>query len=636
MTPNMGGVSKFKNHSFLDEFGVNHISYDDPPLLSDDAHPTLTLDAFLPEGGTGSPTHTHRVYLDISTTNEGHQPEGGHGDSDNFIWYDKYKSILSRFEYEGFADLDRLALELREISKKLRWIDRRLSKDFIDDKERKKLLSLKSRYVRLSQKLLNALSKSVNLYADRFFVDVPSGYGILLRKLGYTSDKLSLHLWFNKGVLEVLLDDNSSHKFDFAYISKVRAGKYHPVKGISKGSQEAKRVLRDLLILSEMLEGNLLSYRKGSVSTYVTTHNLIPIRHIILTAPKELSYAFWRIIKGGDSSVIKVFRSVTAKTLNEFLTYLASKERISGKLLFGFTVNVHVTGDKNPFEPHVHSDCIVTFICFDKKGRKWYRLNPLLNEDDLKKLRELWKNNVIAVFGELLSDDTKSKDFDVWVGDNYYSLPLDVAQVFFELKYASRKLFVNFANFFEVNNFDENSVTDWDFVKFVFSYENRTERYGFLTNIRRYLRMSCSDIVDKRIKELEQTIKDIEFDFELNRDVMGDKLREALLDKLNSLKNELDKLKSGGFDYLLESVQSKVEEMLSKENITKERIISILNVLFKAQNRHIINFEFYVEYEDIPLWELLDFLQGNVLILGDRHPSVEFIFLRGGDICGRG
>jgi len=71
------------------------------------------------------------------------------------------------FQGEGFADLDRLALELREISKKLRWIDRRLSKDFIDDKERQKLLSLKSRYVRLSQKLLNALSKSVNLYADR-------------------------------------------------------------------------------------------------------------------------------------------------------------------------------------------------------------------------------------------------------------------------------------------------------------------------------------------------------------------------------------------------------------------------------------------------------------------------------------
>ena len=627
----MGGyTSKFKRFSLLPD-GVNHISYD-KPILDSDAHPTLNLDAFL-GGRTGSPSSPALgVYLDISTVDEGHQSEDRHGDSDTFIWFDKHKDLISRFSYEGVEKSDNLALKLREVSKKLRWIDRRLSRDDIDSEERNKLLSLRERYVKLSQKLLNILSKSVNIYADRFFVDVPKDYAKLVYELGYSSDKLALHLWFNKGVLEVFLDDNSSHKFDFAYISKVRAGKYHPAKGISKGSQEAKRVLRDLLILSEMLEGNLLSYRKGNISTYVTTHNLIPIRHVILTAPKELSYAMWEIIKGGDKSIIKVFRSVGAKTLNEFLEYLASKEKISGKLIFGFTGNTHPTGDKNPFEPHFHNDFIVTFICFDKKTKKWFRLNPLLNEEDLKKLRELWKNNVIAVFGELLSDDTKSKDFDVWVGDNYYSLPLDIAPVFFELKYASRKLFTNYANYFEVNDFDESSFKDKDFVKFVFDYENTTVRYGFLKDIKRYLKMSHSDLVEKRIRELERMIKDIEFDLEVNKDVMGENLRNALLDKLSELKAELEDLNLRGFDYLFEKAKDKAGELLSKENITKERVISILNLFFKAQNKHIVSYDFFVEYEDIPFWELLDVISNNdVLILSDRHPSIEFILLRGVD-----
>lgn len=622
-----GYDSKFKRFSLLPD-GVNHVSYVKPTLDSD-AHSTLNLDAFL-GGVTGSPSSPALgVYLDISTTNEGHQPEDGDGVSEPFTWYDKFKSILSRFEHEGIEKVDSFTLELREITKKLNWIDRRLSKDFLDDREREQLLSLKAKYLKFSQKLIGALSKSINLYADRFFVDVPKDYGILLKELGYSSDTLSLHVWLNKGVFEVVLDDNSSHKFDFAYISKVKAGKYHPVKGIGKGSQEAKRVLRDLLILSQLLENNLLSYRKGK---HVTTHNLIPVRHVILTAPKELSYAFWRILKGGDSSILKIFKSLTAKTLNEFLTYLASKEKVSGRLLFGFTVNVHVTGDKNPFEPHFHSDCIVTFICFDKDKNEWFRLNPLLNEGDLTKLRELWKNNLIEAFGELLSDDTKAKDFDVWVGENYYSLPLDIAPVFFELKYASRKLFVNFANFFEVNQFDESLISDLEFVKFVFSYENRTERYGFLTNIKRYLSLSCSDIVNYRISELEELIKAIEFDLELNGDSMSENMKNALFNKLSELKAELQALKSKGFDYLFENVKAKAEGMLSKENISKERIFNILNTFFKAQNRYIVHYDFFIEYEDIPLWEFLDsFINEDIFILNDRHPSIEFIKLRGVD-----
>nr|O54003.1 RecName: Full=Replication initiator protein; Short=Rep75 protein; AltName: Full=ORF1 [Pyrococcus abyssi GE5]CAA05626.1 rep75 [Pyrococcus abyssi GE5] len=640
-------TSKFKN-SLLDGLGVGHLSYDDQPILCNEVHPTLTLDTFISGGSSGSRPRPRWVYLDISTTNEGISEEfssnteskspllkvcgvsskSSEGDGSSFIWFDKYRSVISRLEHSGFVEVERTVLKLRKISKELRSINKQLSRLFLDDRERAKLLSRKRKYLDFARALIGSISKSLTLYADRFFVEVPQDYAKLIQKLGFSSDTLLLHLFVNSGVLEVFLDDNSSHKFRIAYISKVHAGKYHPVKGISKGSQEAKRVLRDLLVLSELLEGSLVSYRSGGVETI---HHLIPVRHFVLTAPKELSFSIWASLKKGDSSLFRAFKDAGAKAIKEFLSYLASKEHISGNLLFGFTINVHVTGDKNPFEPHFHIDAIVTFICYDKSSTKWFRLNPLLSESDLKKLRDIWKNVLLSYFGELLSEDTKSKDFDVWAGDNYYSLPLDVPQVFFELKYASRKLFVNFVNYFEQSNFDESSVSDWDFVRFVFEYSNRTERYGFLTNIKRYLSMSCSHLVEKRVQELEEFISRIEFDLSVNGNKMSDSLKRALLERLEYLKDELSELKERGFEYLFERALEKAEELLSNDNLTLERVIHILETLFTALGKSIVNYNFYVELEDVSFREFVDYLYDNhlsdVLVFSDRHRSITIIRL---------
>ena len=592
---------------------------------------TLRLSSSFPNNEPDPHQSSLRVYLDISTTNFEQLPDDL-SYNDDFILFDKYRSILSRLQYNDFDLVDNFTLDLKEISKKLRWIDRRLSRPFLSTEEREQLVKEAQKYVKLSQKMLNEFSNSLNIYADRYLIDVPLDYAKLVKKLGYSSETLSLNLWFNKGSLSILLDSGESHSFDFAYISRAYAGKYHPAKGIFKGSQEAKRLMKDLLTLSKLISGNLYSYRKGKASPHTTIHNLIPVRHFVFTGSKTLSYFLWDKIRNGDDKALKTFKEVTAKTLKAFLSYLASKENISGDILFGFTVNIHVTGDKNPFEPHFHSHCLTLFICFDKKQKRWFRFNPILNKDDLDKLREFWKTNLIEAFGKGVFAGDLEKEFNVWVSDQYHSLPLAVAPIFFELKYASRKLFTNYANYFEAHDFENSYIEDPDFVNFVFNYENRTERYGFLTNIKRYIKLSCGDILDKHIKDLEYNIRLIEDDLKINGEFMSDDLKSKLFLELESNKKELENLKLKGLNYLIEKIQNKILDQLSNENINKEKIVNFLNLLFKAQGKRIIEHTFHSEYEDLPLYELLDLLEDpKVLLVNDRHPSLEFIWLNCND-----
>ena len=222
----MGRKSNYKNHSFLPD-EVNHISYFDHPTLcsSCEAHNFKTLENFFTQCGAGSSSPSPLgVYVHISPTDSSEPSEGEPFISgDRPIHYLKYRSILSRFEHHDYEEVHRFALDLHKIRQKIRWIQRRLDKDFLTPEERQHLTSMLSRYAKFSNKLLNNLAKRLPIYADRFFVEVPQGYAELIKYLGYPSDTLHLSAWVTKGSLELSLDGSDHFELDIAYLSKVHA-----------------------------------------------------------------------------------------------------------------------------------------------------------------------------------------------------------------------------------------------------------------------------------------------------------------------------------------------------------------------------------------------------------------------------
>ncbi|AIU70941.1 hypothetical protein TEU_11725 (plasmid) [Thermococcus eurythermalis] len=578
-----------------------------------------------PAQTTGSTQRSLGVYLDISTTNEGEQSGRGPTIRIPLEAYTYYRSVIGRLERLKFESQGRVKVDLYKLKKRLFWIRHRLERRDLTDEERSALELERDRLLKTSQKLLERVSSSSALYGDRFIMDVPEGYVQLCKFLGIAPSDVEISVWVNSSVVDLEFDDASRSSLKLSYVSKVMASKYHPVKGISKGSQEAKRIVRDLLILQDFLDGSLLSYHKGG---YVTGNSLLPVRFFVLTLPKEVSLYIWSKLREGDDSALKLFKKLSSRAIREFVLYLVEKEGLpvsKSNLVPGFVQNVHVTGDKNPFEPHIHSHFGVVFVVYDKASRSWYRLNPVLSEEDIEKLREIWKALVIEAFGEVLTGDTILKDFNVWVGDRYYSLPSDYVDVLFELKYNARKMFVNYANYYERRSFSEDF--DEEFVRFVFSYDNRTERYGFLTNLKRYLFHLSLSAVGKRRDELLELLDRVEADLVV---IDGEKfpaIYRSLIEKREAIRQELSRLESvldnpsEAFSLLYNEIRSKVESMLSRKRITEERIVSILEGLF---GKRIVGYKFVLLEEDVPLYRFLE-AHRSVVLLSDRHKTVEFM-----------
>jgi len=571
--------------------------------------------------GAGSTQRSLGVYLDISTTND--HPTITYSPAS----YVFYRSVTGRLERLKFEPQGKVRVDLYKLKKRLFYIERRLSNWRVSEEEKRALREEREKLLKTAHKLLEFVTSRSTLYGDRFIMDVPTGYVKLCQLLDIDPSDVGLSVWVNSSVVDLEFEDASRSSLKLSYVSKVMAGKFHPVKGISKGSQEAKRIVRDLLSLQELLDGFLLSSHKGK---YVTANSLLPVRFFVLTPPKEVSLLVWYRIKlFDDYSALKTFKKVSAETVRDFLMYLAEKEGLSFRrkdFVPGFVLNIHITGDSNPFEPHVHSHVAVPFVVYDKRSKNWYRLNPLLSEEDLQKLREIWKVKVIEAFGEVLSDETLVKEFNVYAGDRYYSLPHDYVDVLFELKYNARKMFVNYANFYERNPFREEGL-DLDFVRFVFSYENRTERFGFLTNLKRYLSHLSLSVLEKRLREVSEMLEFVESDLSaVDRDKYP-LLYQSLLEKAEVLKAERDRLKSlledpdKAFDALFEEALQNADKMLSREKITEERIISILEGLF---GKRVVGYKFVTVDEMIPLHEFLE-SHPSLALLSDRHKTVEFM-----------
>jgi len=578
-----------------------------------------------PSQSTDSTQKSLGVYVHISTTNEGEQSGRGPSVQVPSEAYTYYRSVVGRLERLKFESQGQVKVDLHKLKKRLFWIKRRLERRDLMPEERSVLEAERKRLLKTSHSLLNRVSSGSALYGDRFIMDVPEGYVRLCESLGISPSDVDISVWVNSSVVDLEFDDTSRSSLKLSYVSRVMASKYHPVKGISKGSQEAKRIVRDLLVLQEFLDGFLLSYHKGG---YVTGNSLLPVRFSVLTLPKEVSLYIWSKLREGDDSALKLFKKISSQAIREFVFYLVEKEGLpvsKSNLVPGFVQNVHVTGDKNPFEPHIHSHFGVVFSVYDKASRSWYRLNPILSEEDIEKLREIWKALVVEAFGEVLTGDTISKDFNVWVGDRYYSLPQDYVDVIFELKYNARKMFVNYANYYERRSFSGDF--DEEFVRFVFSYDNRTERYGFLTNLKRYLSRLSLSAIQKRRDELLEFLSRIEADLmAIDKNKFPD-LYRAFVEKREAVLQELSRLESvlgnpsEAFNLLYRDIRSKVEDMLSRERITEVRIISILEGLF---GKRIVGYKFVLLEEDVPLYRFLE-AHRSVVLLSDRHKTVEFM-----------
>jgi len=574
----------------------------------------------------GSSQSTLGVYVQYSTTDKG-EPSKGEALSHSLESYHRSSSVYGKVQRDGYRQVGKLRFSYRKFWKTVSTARRELSNPNLSQSEIQSISSELAKSLAYAKGSLKLLSKRVPLYGDYYAVYVPEDYSKFLKFMGFSPDDVYASIWVTKACAHLQFDDGSTESLDFNYVSRVLASKYHPLKGIFKGSQEAKRILKDLFVLSDLLEGNLYSNRSQSE----TIHNLLPLRPVVLTAPKDISQLIWNLQKIGDDSAFKSFKKAGAKAIRRFIKYLAESEKVpTSNLVDGFILNVHVVGDSNPFVPHYHVHALLVLAVYNKSENKWYRLKPIWGEPEIEKLRELWTEELKRAFGSLVPSHKK---LDVWAGDRYYSLPIDIASVFFEIKYNARKLFVSYAQYYAVHSFSPDDVTDSDFVKFVFSYENRTERYGFMKNVKRYLSSLCELLVSSRLSEIDELLKLAESDLILSGDTMSEKLKNSIEERIKVLREEKERLESKGFEYLYQQAEQKAEKLLSRENITHERIINLLDTLYSAQGKRIVGYEFEVIEDDVPLWRFLDELMSvdgsppPLILIGDRHRSVELILL---------
>lgn len=572
---------------------------------------------------TDSTQRSLGVYLEYSTTNEGEPIEVEHPTAA----YLSSGSVVGKFERDGYSLVGRLNYPLRSRIQRLKSIDRKLVRASSPEVQRA-LLAERSKLVSDAGPLLKFIKTRVPVYGDYHLIHVPGPYLEFVKFLGISPSQVTASLWVDKARVHLTFNDLSEDTLEVAYLSRVFAEKYHPFKGIHKGSQEAKRVLTDYLVLAELLAGNIYSPR----GEHETVHNLISLRRIVLTAPAELSSFIWSSIKSGDWKPYNLFKKASARALKRFMLYLAEKEHVpSRSLLPGFTLNIHPVGDKNPFKPHFHADSVVSFVVYDKATGKWYRLNPLLGKPDLVKLREIWKEELSKVFPAFVPSHKK---LDVYVGDNFSSVPTDIPSAFFLIKYASRKMFTAYAEYFSEHSFNPDEVVDLDFVWFVFNYENRTERYGFLRTPRRYLKPVADAVIEKRLEEINELIERIDLDLELDGDRLPETIKKALLERKSELLEERERLVNGGFEYLYNLALEKAKSVLSRENITQSRIVELLRFLYRAKGRYIVKYHFEVLHEELPLWQFIDLETSEyvnrppgVLLLGDRGKSMSLFLM---------
>jgi len=575
----------------------------------------------VPPQGTGSAQASLGVYVQISANSAGHPTlRVAH----NLEEYTHFASVAGRLDRLKFEREGAVWKRLRDVRKRLRVIDARLEREH-DKSERARLLDERARLVRESLKLLELVQKREVLYGGRFYVSVPSRFLSFVHQLGYAPSAVDAQFWVSSSVVDVRFVDDSRATLKFSFIDHMHTGKLHPAKALSKGATAARRVFSDVFALAYVWEGSMLSAHKKRNSVYFTTVNELPARFFVLTVPSSLSLRMYELYRSGDEKVFANFRSAVSKTIRDFLIERARREGISLKkedAQVGFVVNIHLTGDDDPFRPHVHAHVFVLLVVFDKKSNRVYRLRPLFDKDDIALLRSIWQKEILKRFDVPVED--AEKVWDVHVGDEYFNVAdvRSAPQLLFSLRYNSRKFSIDYARYLESHSAPDSF--DEEFVRLMLDYENRTYRYGFLVNVERVLRVFAVERVRRELERVHERISLVESDL-LSA---GASEREYLLRELDELCAEEKRLlralqsESEALAYVRSVVEERLSQLLSREALLEARLRAFLeSVSFKD----ILSLRVHVYRRNEPLSSFLA-RKRSLLLVADSVKSFYLAF----------
>nr|WP_015647770.1 RepTP1 [Thermococcus prieurii]AGL12821.1 RepTP1 [Thermococcus prieurii] len=470
---------------------------------------------------TGSTQRALGVYLDILPTVDRSPIEVEHR-VEEYYPYVSVKSRLSKLKFE--QDL-MIKKQLNEVKREINYVRKRLER-CASHEECAQLRERLNALLTESQKLLDLLNKRDILYIDDFLLDVPRDYLELLTQLGFDMNDATCDIFVSIADAHVEFDNARSRTYRVVYVDELHARTLHPAWGVSKGKRAAFRILRDSLMLSEVLKGVMLSAHKKRNHVTFTRVETLSVRPLVLTMPKELSQLIFEAFKRGeigdvaklldkhrpvDLQACKLVRDAASHAVKRFALYKLAREGVELRerdAVVTFTLNVHLSGDTDPFTPHLHAHVLFYLIVYDKRSKRVYRLNPLFDERDISALRSFWKEAVHELVAGLnVPDALFSQVWNVYVDNRYFNLFAD--SDFFELlhtmRYNARRQHYDVVKYLRSHELPD--AYDADFVRYLLDYSNQTTRYGLLADVKRYARVFARERVRLELDELDERLR---------------------------------------------------------------------------------------------------------------------------------
>jgi hypothetical protein len=143
----------------------------------------------------------------------------------------------------------------------------------------------------------------------------------------------------------------------------------------------------------------------------------------------------------------------------------------------GFFANPHPWGTKT-LQPYLHIHTAYLNVCLTE-GEKFERFEPYYTKEELDRIREIWKECLIAV-GYRIPEQTK-----IDLKASYISLR-DRSRVMHRLNYMARSPSIDLLRYFALNNKAPEIDDEW--AEYLLSYRNRRRVYGFLRKLSYYIK----------------------------------------------------------------------------------------------------------------------------------------------------
>ena len=553
----------------------------------------------------GSTQTPHRVYVHILPSVDRSPTLRVEHRVEEYYPYVSVKSRLNKLKFEqDFA----IKKRLNEVKRELNYVRKRLercssSEECAQLKERLNTLLTESK------KLLDLLNKRDILYIDDFLFDVPPSYLELLRELGLDMNDATCDIFVSVADAHVEFDGARSCTYRVVYVDELHARLLHPAWGVSKGKRAAFRILRDSLVLSEVLKGVMLSAHRKRNHVEFTRVETLPVRALVLTMPKELSsFLFSAFKRGVVDDVSKLVRDAAARAVKRFALWRLAREGVELRerdAVITFALNVHLVGDTDPFTPHLHAHILFYLIVYDKRSKLVYRLNPLFDTQDIDSLRLFWKEAVRELVADLdVPTELFAQTWNIYVDNRYFNLFAD--SDFFELlhtmRYNARRQHYDVVKYLRSHELP--AKYDADFVRYLLDYSNQTTRYGLLTNVERYARVFARERVRLELEEIDERLRMLRDELHYTRSSeRANILAEirALNEKKKRLLNLLED-ESEALSHVLSHVSERLHKFEDKLGLLAMQIARALNSF--VSNR-VLRVELNVIRERVPLMAYL-------------------------------